>query len=527
VKIFFNLIAFYTITLFFFLSLSGYGKILLNLIFDKKSNYNLFEISIFGLIFYLIIGYLLYFTIGFNSYLNLFLLLGGIFSFYYFFSKKDFNYIFRSSFLIILFFSLLLISKTHEDFPSYHFLGIKEIFENKLTLGSANILITFAHISLFSYVQSLIVMPYYFYKFIHIPIFIIYFATLGYFYIQSKTFKITTLENFFCNFLLIVLITKFTRLSEYGYDYISQFLLLIIFHKVFFYKKNLLEINKSFLIFILAVLIKPTAILFFPLFLLLFYKNKFYQIILKINKKILIIFLFLNIIFISNSFIKTGCMFYTVQSTCFPKEKIEWSTKEDMKQHSNLVQLWAKGFYHQDRSKYKEILNEHEFKSNFTWFKYWVDIHFFYKISEFLLILTFIFLCFAVVIIKVGAKIIFNKSKDLLIPVFFSFFSIFLWLNYVPDFRFGFSSIIIFIFFIYYFFLKENYLIYKNRMRFFLILAILFFNVQNTHRIYKEFNREDIYQFKNFPWFSLNSVSIDNLKFRIEDYGFYRIAYKL
>ena len=73
----------------------------------------------------------------------------------------------------------------------------------------------------------------------------------------------------------------------------------------------------------------------------------------------------------------------------------------------------------------------------------------------------------------------------------------------------------------------ENYLVYKNRMRFFLILAILFFNIQNTHRIYKEFNREDIYQFKNFPWFSSNSVNIDNLKFRIEDYGFYRIVYKL
>ena len=130
-------------------------------------------------------------------------------------------------------------------------------------------------------------------------------------------------------------------------------------------------------------------------------------------------------------------------------------------------------------------------------------------------------------IIKADVKKIFNKSKELLSSIFLSFFSILLWLNYIPDFRFGFASIIILIFFIYYFFLKENYLIDKNRMRFFLILAILFFNIQNTHRIYKEFNSKDIYQFKNFPWFSLNSVNIDNLKFRIEDYGFYRIAYKL
>jgi len=526
-EIFFNLIIFYIVTLAFFLSLSGYGKILLILIFDKKFNYNPFEISIFGLIFYLIIGYLSYFTIGFNSYLNLYLLLGGIFLFYYLFNKKHFNYILRSSFLILLFFSLLLISKTHEDFAFYHFFGIKDIFENKLTLGGANILITFAHVSLFSYVQSLIVMPYYFYKFIHIPIFVIYFATLGYFYNQSKILKIKRLEIFFCNFILIILIVKFTRLSEYGYDYISQFLLLIVFHKIFFYKKNLLEVNKSFLIFIFAVLIKPTAILFFPLFLLLFYKNKFYEIIFKINKKLLIVFLLLSIIFISNSFIRTGCMLYPVNSTCFSKERIEWSTKEGMKQYSNTVQLWAKGFYHQDKSKYKEILNENEFKNNFSWFKYWVDLHYFYIINEFLLILTFIFLCFVIVIIKADIKKNFNKSKELLTPVFLSFLSILLWLNSVPDYRFGFASIIIFIFFFYCFFFKKNYLIFKNRMRFFLILTILFFNIKNIHRIYKEFNRKDIYQYRNFPWFSLNSSNIDNLKIKIENYGFYRIIYKL
>lgn len=526
-EIFFNLIFFYIVTLIFFLSVSGYGKILLVLIFDEKFNHNPFEISIFGLIFYLIIGYLSYFTIGFNSYLNLFLLLCGFFSFYYSFNKKNFNYFFRSSFLILLFFSLLLISKTHEDFPSYHFLGIKDIFENKLTLGGANILLIFSHVSLFSYVQSLTVLPYYLYKFINVPVFLIYFSTLGYFYNQSERFKISKLENFFCNFILIILIIKFTRLSEYGYDYISQFLLLIVFHKIFFYKKNILEIYKSFLIFIFAVLIKPTAILFFPLFLLLFYKNKFYEMIFKINKKFLIIFLLLKIILVTNSFIRTGCVFYPVNLTCFSKERIGWSAKEDMKLYSNTVQLWAKGFYHQGKSKYKEVLNEQEFKSNVSWLKYWVDLHYFYIINEFLLILTFIFLLFLTVIIKIDLRKIFKLSKEFLTPIILSFFSILLWLNFIPDYRFGFALIIIFTFCFYCFFFKENYLIYKHRMRFFLFLAIIFFNIKNTHRIYKEFNREDIYQFRNFPWFSLHSVNSDNLKFRIEDYGYYRIAYKL
>lgn len=526
-EIFFNLSIFYIITLIFFLSLSGYGKIFLVLIFGKKINYNQFEILIFGLIFYIIIGYLSYLTIGFNSYLNLFLLFNGLCLFYYFFNKKDFNYILKFGFIILLFFSSLLISKTHEDFPSYHLLGIKDIFENKLTLGTANILLTFSHVSLFSYIQSLTVLPYYFYKFIHVPIFLVYFSTLSYFYNQGKIFKINKLENFFCNFTLIILIIKFTRLSEYGYDYISQFLLLIVFHKVFFYKKNIIEIYKSFLIFIFAVLIKPTAILFFFVFLLLFYKNKFYEIFLKINKKFLIVLLLLKIIFISNSFIRTGCIFYPLNSTCFSKEMIAWGVKEDMRQYSNVVQLWAKGFYHQSKSKYKEKLNEQEFKSNFSWFKYWIDLHFFYIINEFLLILTFIFLLFLTLIIKNNLRNFFKLSTKFLIPLLISSFSILLWLNFTPDYRFGFAYIIIFTFCFYCSFFKKNYLICKSRMRFFLFLAIIFFNIKNTHRIYKEFNREDIYQFIDFPWFSMNSVNINDLRFRIEDYGFYRIVYKL
>jgi hypothetical protein len=175
----------------------------------------------------------------------------------------------------------------------------------------------------------------------------------------------------------------------------------------------------------------------------------------------------------------------------------------------------------------KSIGNEQEFKSNVSWLKYWVDLHYFYIINEFLLILTFIFLLFLTVIIKIDLRKIFKLSKEFLTPIILSFFSILLCLNFIPDYRFGFALIIIFTFCFYCFFFKENYLIYKHRMRFFLFLAIIFFNIKNTHRIYKEFNREDIYQFRNFPWFSLHSVNSDNLKFRIEDYGYYRIAYKL
>jgi hypothetical protein len=526
-EIYLNILAFYTFTLLYFFSFTGYGKLLLSFVFNKNLHFNPFEITLFGIVFNLIVGYLLYFTFGFNSYFNLIFLLLGIVFFYFLFKKRDFKYILKYGFFILLFFSLVVISKTHEDFPSYHFQSIKDIFENKLTFGGANIDLRFAHVSLFVFVQSFSIIPYFLYKFAHVSIFLTYFCVLGYFYYQSKISRLNKLENFFCNFLLVILIIKFTRLSEYGYDYISQFLLLIVFHKIFFYKKDIIEVYKSLLIFILSILIKPAAILFSPLFLLLFYNNNIKQLFIKISKKFLLVFILLQLIFLSNSFIRTGCIFYPLNSSCFYKDTIKWSVKDDLKGYSNMVQLWAKGYYHQDKSKYEKKLPEKNFKENYNWIKYWIDIHFFYKISEFLLIIISIFIIFLIAIIRVEWSSFLYKSKELSYLIVLSLFSIFLWLNFVPDFRFGFTALLIFTFSILVFLFKKDFFFIEKRMKIFLCLAILFFNIKNFNRIYKEFNREDHFQFKNFPWFSEYSFNIDISKFRIKDYGYYRIIYRI
>ena len=526
-EIYLNILAFYTFTLLYFFSLTGYGKLLLSFAFNKNLYFNPFEVTLFGTVFNLVVGYLLYFTFGFNSYLNLIFLLLGIVLFYFLFEKKDIKYILKYGFFILLFFSFVIISKTHEDFPSYHFQSIKDIFENKLTFGGVNIDLRFAHASLFVFVQSFSIIPYFLYKFVNVSIFITYFCVLGYFYHQSKISRLNKLENFFCNFLLILLIIKFTRLSEYGYDYITQFLLLIVFHKIFFYKNDIIEVYKSLLIFIFTILIKPVAILFSPLFLILFYKNNVKQLFLKISKKFLVILFLLQVILLSNSFIRTGCIFYPLNLSCFPKDIIKWSAKDDLKSYSNMVQLWAKGYYHQDKSKYDEKLSEKNFKDNFNWVKYWIDIHFFYKISEFLLIIISIFIVFLIFIIKVQWRSFLYKSKEPFISILLSFLSIFFWFNFAPDFRFGFAALLIFTFCIFIFFFKKDFFFIEKRMKIFLCLAILFFNIKNFNRIYKEFNREDHFQFKNFPWFSNHSLDIDISKFRIEDYGYYRIIYRL
>ena len=133
-KIILDLILFYLFYLFFFISSSGYGKILISFLSTQSKNVNYFELNLFGNIFYLIIGYCLYLTSSFNPIFNIILFFLGIGI--YFFYEKNLNIISLKKiiFYLSLFFSALLISKLHEDFLTYHFPGIQEIFLNKLTV---------------------------------------------------------------------------------------------------------------------------------------------------------------------------------------------------------------------------------------------------------------------------------------------------------------------------------------------------------------------------------------------------------
>ena len=113
-----KLLLFFLISLLYFYSLTGYGKILAN----KNSNY--FELQFDGTIILLLTGYFLYLSVGINQAANLVILTIGIIL-YYFYKKEistiKFNYILI---LLICVFSVLIISKTHEDFNTYHLFSI-------------------------------------------------------------------------------------------------------------------------------------------------------------------------------------------------------------------------------------------------------------------------------------------------------------------------------------------------------------------------------------------------------------------
>ena len=112
-------------------------------------------------------------------------------------------------------------------------------------------------------------------------------------------------------------------------------------------------------------------------------------------------------------------------------------------------------------------------------------------------------------------------NRDKIVMLFLSFLSVLFWLNTVPQFRFGFASIIILLYVLsdYLFGLK----ILFNKKKFFnlLIFALIILNLKNFNRINDEFKRDDFYKFKNFPFY--NEILIKNDYSRIDREKFLHI----
>ena len=510
IDFFLKFLVFFVISFLYFYSITGYGKILAN----KNSNY--FETYLDGTILLLILSYLIYITFGTNGIINIIIIIFGLIL--HFKQKNEYKVIKNKNiiFLLLSVFSVLIISKTHEDFNGYHYFSIFEIFNHNLRIGVSNLNERFFHSSLLALNQAIIVLPYFDFKLVHLSTFFIYFCTIGYFITNLFSKNIKSSEVFYSLLCLFILLIKFNRLSEYGYDYISQFILLIIFHKIYFLYSDDNEVIKSILYFLLSILIKPTSLFFLPMMVYIFYKKGFFFYMNISRSKYFLIFSLLIILF-SSSFFKTGCLFYPVNKTCFLVENVAWSEIERIKEHSKLVKLWAKKYYAQDISKYEKIEDKKLYDQNFSWFKFWIEHHFFYKIFEFLLIVIISIIIIYIYFTKEKPGLSENR-KDKLILLFLSFLSILFWFNTVPQFRFGFSSIIIFIFL--FFDLALGLKVYFNKKKFFhiLILGLLILNIKNINRIYSEFERHDFYKFKDFPFYNEIEIRNDYFNLNVEKF---------
>ena len=489
-----NLFIFFTIFLGSYYSVSGYGILLSKLLLQEKKkkefiNINVVSFFFTGLSLLIPVSFFNYIFFGFNLTVNCFILILGCIIF--FFNVRILSVI-KVSILPSCLFVGLLISKTHDDFALYHFQYLKELGDNALKLGLANIDTRYGYSSLFSYIQGIFILPYYGLKFFHIPVYLIYTSLINYLFFKS--FYVKNNKKFLIIFLEIFLIIKFKRLSEFGYDYIVQFLLIYLF--VEFYtlaKKTKENIFANLIIYLSTIAFKVISIFFLPIILFFLYKEKKYFIECLKNKLYFLFLFFILFIIIFDSFLKTGCLHYAFLNTCLSSTTISWAVDISLlESNANMIMLWAKGFYHQGPDRVEDPVF---YLKNFSWIFNWLYTHFYKKIfdSILLIFLIFIFLYFFKKIKK-----IYEREKNI---IYFLLLSLLFWLLVLPQFRFGISIIVLLTFFTLKFFFRKDIYIKKNQFILILIFLLIYFNYMNILRIKEEFSRNDEYKYINFPFF--------------------------
>jgi len=147
--------------------------------------------------------------------------------------------------------------------------------------------------------------------------------------------------------------------------------------------------------------------------------------------------------------------------------------------------------------------------------KYWIEVHFFYKIFEFLLIITGIIFLICVYFKKEN-KLSKVNQKDKIILCSLSFLSVIFWLNTIPQFRFGFSLIMIFFYLFIDLLFNLNIKFNKKKFFHFFIFGLIILNIKNISRIQSEFERNDFYKFKDFPYHNEKIIRNDYSKIKIK-----------
>ena len=518
----FDSLLLFTIYFLSIFSIAGYGKIT-TFFFNKKKINDIFELFFLGLPLLLILGFLNYVVIGYSKYLNIIVLLFGFFYYFYFY-KINLKVIQKLAFPLLLILGIL-VSKTHEDFHLYHYQHLKELTDGTFKLGMANLdsFVRYSYSSLFTYIQGYFYLPYFELKLFHVPVYLVYVSLCSYLYTIYNEPKVDKKTKFFSVIVLIVLVIKFSRLSEFGYDYISQFLLIFIF---FHFLKNSKGTSSALLtlLFIFAISVKITSIFFFPLIVYMLLKNQ------SLNGKsfgynnlkgmVLIFLIILTIL--GNSFFKTGCFFYGVKFSCLNKSTISWSVNYDkIEEHREIAIKWSKGFYHTGSGAFQKDNPKYISEEIYAWAPYWFKNHFRHKILDFLAVF-FIALSLVFWSIKRDSlRKLKNQKKYNFSFILASFLSFFIWFSVLPQFRFGFASIFLLILSLAALFVANIKKINLKKINYIILISILIFNFKNVDRIYKEINRNDFYRYSNFPWFWLPERNFQSKKFYNSDDLYY------
>ena len=514
--------------LFFFYFASIFSALGYGIYFQKKINIPAKSICLgysllIGVFFLLIYSYFSNFFYAHNVYHNLILLFLGLFLFFFnhingIFLKKNLN---AFVILFLLIFISFLISKSHDDFPYYHFPYTYYLTQNPSLIGIGNFNHGFRTPSSLFYFNSLYYLPIIKYHLFHIGSAIIYGSAIFIFFsnLKEKLKKNNINYLYFFDLLsLVFILVFFYRLAEHGTDRSAQILIFLIISETFkiliLKKITFFEISKLSILFAITISLKAFyflyGLLLIPLLIIASKKIGYKKLMEKIfvNKSLYLSLVLIITVLITN-FFNTGCFIYPLLKSCFIN--FDWSIQtkviESMALH---YENWSKA----GMTPNFKIDNPSNYVKDFNWINGWLNRYFFFKVSDFLLGLIFLIGVFLVTFYK---KEIVKKSfnKEILFVYLTIIILLIEWFINHPTLRYGgYSLIAIFIFIPCALLLerfKNSIALTKKKTFIILLIGFTIFIFRNTDRIIKE-NKKYNYNPFFYPYYK-----IDNTYFRIEN----------
>ena len=485
-------------------SVIGYGGIFSNILEKKKINLNFGYYGLFGLFILIIYAYLSHFFYSHSLLHNTLLIIFGLILFLIYFKKNLKDIIFCSSIFFILFIALIIL-KTHDDFPYYHFGYSYYLTQNPIMIGIGQFNHGFRTQSSIFYLNSLFYLPIVKFYFFHLSsLLILGFVNLILIKKLISNFKTEDFDyiSFFNIFSIIFINIFFYRIGEHGTDRSAQILMFLFFTEIFIFFKEKqfsnLQLSKIFLILGMIISFKAFYILYIimllPIFLNLKKNKSFKNFFLLLSKNLSIYFFsFLFFLVLITNFFNTGCLIYPVNITCF--NSFDWSfASSEIIQMNNWYEQWSKA----GAGPNFRVDNPEQYILKFNWVNNWLDKYFFNKVSDFLLgVFATILIVVAIFFSFKRKKIVVNKNVYFLFGLLIIL--LFEWFYNHPALRYGGFSLISIILFIPVSFLLGSFIlkasVIKKKIIFLVVLSILVFLSRNIIRLEKEIYQ---YQFKPF-----------------------------
>ena len=483
------------------LSIVGYGLILFSFNQNLKISSNFGYAGLTGLLILCIYSYFSSFFYEHSSIHNIILIFIG-FAYFIFFNLKKIDYQFKIIFVFLfVYFIGMLIYKSHDDFPYYHFQYTYYLTQMPSVIGIGNFNLGFRTPSSIFYLNSLFYLPIVKFFMFQMGAFLIFLYSNIILISKLIHDKIKKKYNFLTFYYLLSFIfinIFFYRLSEHGTDRSAQILILILIGEILsfinFKVKIEKHLSKLFLLIALIISLKAFYVLYTIFSSIILYKlAKTYKIKAIVNYILsnfyLYLFLVLFSLIIIVNFLNTGCLIYPVSMTCF--ESNIWAiSKSEVLDLNNWYEQWSKA----GANPNFRIDNAEIYIQKFNWVNNWINEYFFTKVSDFLLGLIFLVVVvfFTFFPYQKSSKNNFTERK-IAFTVVIIFILFMEWFYNHPSLRYGgFCLIASFLFIIFSIKIeksKQKFFNIEKNISYLIIFTLIVFIGRNISRISKEYNQ--------------------------------------